>query len=121
MNPVPLVTIATRCLGLGLVVWHADAVGRLVAMLAYPLLYPGQVSLPGYLLGLSDGGTPAFVQLLLFVLGLYLFLGGRWVIGRITRGLSWPGGGTCPKCGYDVSAVESARCPECGTKLPPPR
>ena len=42
--------------------------------------------------------------------GLYLLFDGRWVIGRILRGLD----GTCPKCGYDLKGVKGGVCPECG-------
>jgi len=51
---------------------------------------------------------------ILLILGLYLFLSGRWVINRILRGLD----GTCPHCGYDITATKGPRCPECGEPIP---
>jgi hypothetical protein len=122
MNPLPLVTIGVRFLGLVLALLHVGSVGQLVLTLVSPLVFGGPVGLQYFLLD-SDpgrrGATPVLVQLALFSLGLYLFLSGRWVIGRLTRGLAWPGGGTCHRCGYDVTGIESARCPECGAKLLP--
>ena len=53
---------------------------------------------------LAQGGW-----LLLLAAGAYLLLDGRWVIGRIMRGLD----GTCAHCGYDLKGVKGA-CPECG-------
>ncbi len=117
MNPVPLVTIGVRALGLILVLLNLDSIGRLIATALHPLVYAGSVSLLAHLLDETYRNTPEFMRLALLALGLYLFLSGRWVIGRLTRGLSWPGGGTCPKCGYDITGIDSARCPECGTKL----
>ena len=29
--------------------------------------------------------------------------------------------GLCPRCGYDLRGLNTARCPECGAKLRPPR
>jgi rubrerythrin len=29
--------------------------------------------------------------------------------------------GMCPRCGYDLRGLNTARCPECGAKLRPPR
>jgi len=53
---------------------------------------------------LAQGGW-----LVLLAAGTYLLLDGRWVIGRIMRGLD----GTCAHCGYDLRGVNGA-CPECG-------
>ncbi len=122
MNPLPLVTIGVRLLGLVLALLYVGSVGQLLLTLVSPLVLGGSVGLQYFLLDVDPSrrtGTPVLVQLALFSLGLYLFLSGRWVIGRLTRGLAWPGGGTCHKCGYDITGVDSSRCPECGTKLPP--
>lgn len=121
MNPVPIVTIAVRVLGLILILLYIGSLGRLVVALVAPLVYGGLFAPHQFLLDIGSSGrqTPEFLQLLLVTLGLYLFLSGRWVIARLTRGLAWHGGGTCPKCGYDITGIESSRCPECGTKLLP--
>lgn len=116
MNPVPVVTVGVRALGLVLILLYAGSIGRLVSVLCSPLLHPGSMPITDHLLNI-DRGVPEFTQLTLVALGLYLFLGGRWVIGRLTRGLIWPGGGTCRRCGYDISGIDAPRCPECGTKL----
>jgi hypothetical protein len=118
MNPVTLVTIGIRALGLVLVLWHAGGVARLVMFALFHLFGRIRIDPVELLLGVGASGAPESLNLALFAFGLYLFFSGRWVISRLTRGLSWPGGGTCARCGYDVSAVESGRCPECGTKLP---
>ena len=120
MNPLPLVTIGVRLLGLILIVLYAGSLLRFVGLLLYALMTPEH---GGLLARLWDsvrgiGGNIDLVGLVMLALGLYLFLSGRWVIAHLTRGLSWPGGGTCPKCGYDITGLTSSRCPECGTKLP---
>lgn len=119
MNFLPLVTIAVRFLGLVLVV---AAVPRVFEVLhrtfqAFLMGYGFDFISPLIDHGADDPGHSIgwFVML---ALGLYMFLSGRWFIARLTRGLAWPGGGTCHKCGYDVTGVEGSRCPECGTKLP---
>ncbi len=118
MNPVPYVTIAVRALGFVLILVTLDSLGRLVSLILHLFTSLGGVSILAHLLDESYKGTPEFMRLATLALGLYLFLSGRWVIARLTRGLAWPGGGTCHKCGYDITGVDSARCPECGTKLP---
>lgn len=55
-------------------------------------------------------------MLIVFVLlgvGLYLFLRGGWVVGRLTKGLP----GACAYCGYKLSGIAAARCPECGGQV----
>lgn len=122
MNPLPLVTIGVRLLGLVLALLYIGSVGRLFITLVSPLVFGGSLGLQYFLLNTDPNrrtDTPELVQLVLFSLGVYLFFSGRWVIARLTRGLAWPGGGTCHKCGYDITGIDSARCPECGTKLLP--
>lgn len=99
-----------------LVLLHLGSVGWLLAVVVHVLTNPAGMPLPGRLVGV-DELTSMGTRLSLVALGLYLFLSGRWVIGRLTRGLAWPGGGTCHKCGYDITGVDSPRCPECGTKM----
>jgi hypothetical protein len=50
-------------------------------------------------------------------LGLYLFLGGEWIVNQAIPG-NRP---YCHECGYDLSKVTGPECPECGTafKKPP--
>ncbi len=120
MSPLPLVTIAVRFLGL------------VMAVVALPPVFDTlDRILQAFMMGYGFGFLSPFIDhgdddpghkmgwFVLLALGLYLFLSGRWFIARLTRGLAWPGGGTCPKCGYDITGVDSPRCPECGTKLPP--
>jgi hypothetical protein len=112
MNPVVLVTIVVRFIGLVLALWMVGGVVAIALRIAF-------LAATGHGADAVSEFTPRDAErLAIFVLGLYLFLSGRWVIGRLTRGLAWPGGGTCPKCGYDITGLESSRCPECGTKLP---
>ena len=51
-------------------------------------------------------------EVAVIALGLYLFLGGNWVVNRVFRGLE---PNRCPKCGYDTHGLKlGAVCPECG-------
>lgn len=47
----------------------------------------------------------------LMLLSVYALLDGRLVVRLLLRGLRE---GVCQHCGYDVSGLRSARCPECG-------
>ncbi|HVP73552.1 MAG TPA: hypothetical protein VMS30_07430 [Phycisphaerales bacterium] len=52
--------------------------------------------------------------LLQMAFGLYLFLGGKWIVDKaIPSNRPY-----CPECGYDMSRAQGARCPECGVELP---
>ncbi|MCH8344127.1 MAG: hypothetical protein IH983_09070 [Planctomycetes bacterium] len=56
----------------------------------------------------------AIGHLLELGVGLYLLLGGKWIVN-----LCIPSNRPyCPECGYDLSKATSANCPECGVKLP---
>src|SRR5262245_61134316 len=118
MTPRALCTIAVRFLGLVLAAWSLPTVGRVLhdTFQAFCMGY-GLSFLSPFVEYEGDreplGHIGSFAQL---GLGLYLLLEGRWVIGRIVRGLE----GTCPRCGYDITGNQSGRCPECGTKLPEP-
>lgn len=118
MNPRSAITLAVRSLGLILAILALPATLRLVHEVI-------QSFFMGYGLALlspfiqHDADEEPLNRIgwpVLFMLGLYLFLSGRWVIGRLLRGLD----GTCPRCGYDTTAVTGPRCPECGTSLPKP-
>ena len=97
---------------------------RVVGLVLLCLALPGLVDIlffPLYLSSYPGGALVALQQFLqdnhlwMLGLGLYLFLGGKWVAKQITRGLAVPG--MCPGCGYDVRGLESSRCPECGAKV----
>ena len=45
--------------------------------------------------------------------GLYLLLGGRWIVHKVIPS-NRP---YCLECGYDLTLIESNRCPECGTEF----
>jgi hypothetical protein len=112
MNPLVVVTIIVRFIGLVLVLWTVGGVVAIVLRIVF-------LAATGHGADAVGAFAPRDAErTAVFALGLYLFLSGRWVIGRLTRGLAWPGGGTCHKCGYDLTGVDSSRCPECGTKLP---
>jgi hypothetical protein len=49
-----------------------------------------------------------------FAFGVYLLVGGLFVTRLCLRGLDH----YCLSCGYDVSTISSAVCPECGATLP---
>ena len=49
-----------------------------------------------------------------FGLGLYLLIGGKWLLNKIIPS-NRP---YCPECGYDLSKNTSDHCPECGVALP---
>jgi hypothetical protein len=67
---------------------------------------------------------PFFVPLVesavMLVIGLYLFLGGRWIV-NVAVPSNRP---YCPECGYDSFHRSGEICPECGTPIettPSPR
>ncbi len=44
------------------------------------------------------------------LVGLYLYLGGRWIAD-----VAIPGNRPyCPQCGYDLASTAAGECPECG-------
>ncbi|MFG0260725.1 MAG: hypothetical protein ACF8LK_10280 [Phycisphaerales bacterium JB041] len=57
---------------------------------------------------------PGLLAVLLSAAGSYCFLSGRWVIGRLLRGVR--DSHRCTHCGYDLRELKpgSTRCPECG-------
>ena len=50
------------------------------------------------------------------VVGLYLVLGGGWLVNALIR----TGIHSCPHCGYQLDARQ-VRCPECGANTPSAR
>ncbi len=103
------------------------AIGVLLIGLTIPTLSEVTIFLLNSLL---VGVTPLFVPrsfggtwlgvlrvvgpILQFIFGLYLLLGGKWIVN-----LCIPSNRPyCPECGYDLSKATSANCPECGVKLP---
>ncbi len=53
-------------------------------------------------------------QSVAFLFGLYLFLGGEWVVNKaIPSNRPY-----CPECGYELAHHTSPKCPECGVALP---
>lgn len=64
--------------------------------------------------GSSEDIYSSLGWLLLFLLGLYLLLGGR----LITRLLIRPLLANCQSCGYPLTSIKATRCPECGHDNP---
>jgi hypothetical protein len=83
----------------------SDGVGWLLAQVGVPWLDNGVFV---YNLPYGIGGV------MQFLLGLYLLLGGTWLLDRIIPS-NRP---YCPECGYDLSNNRSSNCPECGVLLP---
>jgi len=116
INLHPHCTLAVRFLGLVLVVFALPTIGRVTHdVLQDFCMGTGWSHLSPFVGYRSDeehlSSIGSFAQ---FALGLYMFLNGRWIIGRLLRGLD----GACPRCGYDITGVVGGRCPECGAKLP---
>jgi predicted RNA-binding Zn-ribbon protein involved in translation (DUF1610 family) len=52
-------------------------------------------------------------QVFLFLMGIYLFLGGGWIAD-----LAMPSNRPyCHECGYEIGKSASANCPECGVRI----
>lgn len=49
--------------------------------------------------------------------GVFVLAGGPFLMGLLLRGI----GKQCLRCGYDISAVPSGPCPECGETLTVPQ
>lgn len=109
-TPEVVVTLLVRFGGLALAIVSISFATRLVT--------DGLFSLERFMgsnvFGAVDMAVPGLFSLLLCAGGLYCFLSGRWVIGRLLRGLR--DSHRCPHCGYDLTGIKpgSTRCPECG-------
>ena len=102
------------------------AIGVLLICLSLPDLMRAGVQLASTLL--SDPGSGPWPPggwwwwlgawgvgpALQLALGLYLVLGGKWIVDTVIPS-NRP---YCPECGYDVSKATASDCPECGSQLP---
>lgn len=110
MNERGWVVLLVRGIGLAVLgVWGPALVSKAI-LIAYAM----QSSQSAWM------GSPGFVEQQLLVatqevaavaLGLYLLLGGRWVIDRICQQVV----GVCPICGEKTGG---GPCPECGHVMP---
>ena len=64
--------------------------------------------------GRSEDLYSSLGWLLLFLLGVYLLLGGRLVTRLLIRPLL----ANCQSCGYPLTSIKATRCPECGHDNP---
>ncbi|MEL7471973.1 MAG: zinc ribbon domain-containing protein [Planctomycetota bacterium] len=103
-------TVLVRVVGLALVLWNTNALAsvvvRMVAQSAFAGRQPSTMSL-------TAAAIAASVPIGMAVLGAYMFLSGRWFVGRLLKGLARG----CSHCGYDTRGLRSGFCPECGTDL----
>ncbi len=67
---------------------------------------------PGYFLAWVVWVSAAGLQM---AFGLYLLFGGSYVTRLCVREVP----GACRLCGYDLTALNVAVCPECGSPIPP--
>jgi len=116
VKPEEAATIAARLLGRLLGVYLLGAVLRSGADLAMRASGLRTSSRSGLAMAVSYVGPAS--STLVFALGLYMFLSGKWFIRRIVRGLGPPAEGICPACRYDLAGLRVSRCPECGETLP---
>lgn len=102
-----------RLTGLGLTVYFLAPLGRLFEQLLGYVRPQVSQSMrawrPSDVFGWLDFLLESLPTIVLFLLGLHLLLGGRWLIRRMLHGLD----GTCPACGHPLPD-EGPRCTECG-------
>ncbi len=110
--------VAVRFLGLALAVWAIPASWEVAHQTAQAFAMGHGVS--AWSLWIDYGGEreipDRFGHVLVLVVGVYLFLDGRWVIRRCMRGTA----GRCARCGYDLRGLTIERCPECGLRAQKP-
>src|SRR5262245_11987829 len=105
--------LVLKAIGILLIGYSLPTVGRGAGELIYAYFegrqFAGYPSNYWIVQSLYYSGT--FMQ---FVLGLYLFFGGKWIVNMaIPSNRSY-----CPECGYDLQSSKGACCPECGVALP---
>lgn len=97
--------LALRFLGILLAL---QAAPRLLAPLFEAMLLGARVWSTSWPYQVS-GMMPYAIQ---FVIGLYLIVGGRWVVNWLIPS-NRP---YCPECGYELTGLpDEGHCPECGT------
>ncbi|MEO0483171.1 MAG: hypothetical protein AAF138_06065 [Planctomycetota bacterium] len=112
MQSQALATLGVRFAGLVSVLVSLPTLGRYAGetITAFSLGYGWDYLSPT--VGYGDTDTMNSIGwLALFAIGVYLLCFGRWVIGRVTRGI----GVGCGVCGYDLRGVKGDVCPECGS------
>jgi hypothetical protein len=113
LNPHAATLLLIRFVGLLVVVWRVPELFgglRMIFQEGIRTWSSGTAFMGRYYLG--EIGV-----LLQVALGLYMLFGGKRLARLILRGL--PGvPGLCHRCGYDISGLDSSRCPECGAKIP---
>jgi hypothetical protein len=105
--------LVIKAIGILLIGLSLPGIGQALGFIVYLAIgdKPSSLSRDTFWLlqGLYYAGS--VVQL---ALGLYLLLGGKWIVDRcIPSNRQY-----CPDCGYDLSRSSSDRCAECGTLLP---
>lgn len=105
--------LVLKAIGILLIAMSLPALGQAVGALAYALMDTSMnLSFPdNYWVVQASFYAGGLAQ---FAFGLYLILGGKWIVDRaIPSNRPY-----CPECGYDMSRTQGARCPECGVELP---
>lgn len=115
MKPHAAALFVVRAIGLAVVVWRLPGLcGGIATIIREGFI--DWLSRVTFMSGQSGYFLAEFGLLLQFGVGLYMLFGGKRLARILLRGL--PGvPGLCERCGYDISGIESSRCPECGARL----
>jgi hypothetical protein len=113
LNPHAATLLVVRLIGLFIVAWRVPSLFASLGMILREgvidwvanFMFVGRAN--GYFL--ADIG-----ELVQLALGLYMLFGGKRLARLILPGVP----GLCHRCGYDISGLDSSRCPECGAKIP---